>query len=87
MSANVTIFSTATCPRCKLVSAKLHEWGIPHEEKSLIDISAEDRTDCIIEMGYVPIEAPLVRIGYHWLASHEIFEGSTLNEATLRAIL
>jgi glutaredoxin len=83
----IVIYSTPTCPRCKLVSAKLHEWGIPHEEKSLIDISAEDMTDCIIDLGCVPMSAPVVRSGYSWYADVSLFPDGKLDEGKLRAIL
>lgn len=63
-----------TCPKCKALCAKLTARCIPFVEKDLREIPAEARTDCIMGLGYVPLEAPLVDDGGNWLTGSMIEE-------------
>jgi glutaredoxin len=87
----IVIYNTPTCPRCKLISSKLTEWGIPREEKDMNEASSEERTECILDIGYWPQSAPVVRIGEgetaRWYADISLFPSGKLDEKKLRAIL
>ncbi len=71
----ITIYTIPeTCPKCKALVTKLAARCIPFREKDLREISAEERTDCIMSLGYVPLEAPLVEDGGQWLTGKAIEE-------------
>lgn len=66
----VIVYSTPTCPRCKLLIAELQKAGIPCREKKL---DAEVMAECACCTGISTREAPLVQIGSIWLFANDLF--------------
>ena len=66
----VIVYSTPTCPRCKLLLAELQAAGIPCTEKEL---NPEVMAECACCTGISVREAPLVQIGTIWLFADDLF--------------
>jgi glutaredoxin len=66
----VIVYSTPTCPRCKLLISELQKAGIPCTEKKL---DSEVMTECACDTGISVREAPLVQIGAIWLFANDLF--------------
>ena len=47
---NITIYSTTTCPYCKMLKDYLREKGIPYIEK-LVDLDEKIRDEMVAESG------------------------------------
>ena len=86
---SVLIYSTPECPRCKLLSAKLHEWGYQVAERLMVEATTDEIADCRMDIGYWPLAAPLLQAGLCWYADVSLFpHGDTwLDEEKLKAIL
>lgn len=70
MSIETIVYSTPTCPRCKLLISELRSAGVPCVEKELDpDIMAE----CACCTGISVREAPLVQMGTIWLFADDLF--------------
>lgn len=66
----VIVYSTPTCPRCKLLISELQKAGIPCTEKEFTpDVMAE----CACDTGISTREAPLVQIGAIWIFANDLF--------------
>ena len=90
----ITIFTTETCPRCKLLAAKLHEWGHQVTERLMVEATTEEIADCRMDIGYFPQSAPLLQVEFdradvppYWFADVSLFPTGALDEAKLRSIL
>ena len=89
----LTIFSTESCPRCKLLSAKLKEWGYQVAERLMVDATTEEIADCRLDLGYWPMSAPLLQVEFDqvacpaWYADVSLFPRGELDEGKLRLIL
>lgn len=82
----ITVYSTSSCPRCKLLKAWLKDHKIPFAEKSLED-DAEAITDMRIS-GYFGFEAPIIEnpIGSYY-GPGEMFVGGKVDEKKMREIV
>lgn len=67
----IIVYSTPTCPRCKLLIAELQKAGIPCREKKL---DAEVMAECACDTGISVREAPLVQIGSIWIFANDLFD-------------
>ena len=88
----ITIFTTETCPRCKLLAKKLRGWGRTVEEKLMVEASTDEIADCRLDIGFWPMSAPLLQIEFGplttcWYADVSLFPGGSLDEGKLKAIL
>lgn len=80
----ITIYSTSSCPRCRLLEQYLSEHKIAHFSK---EVDAEAITDMMLS-GYFKRECPIIerREGeYH--GPDEFFEGMVLDEEKLRELV
>lgn len=70
MIIEIIVYSTPTCPRCKLLLSELQKAGLPCAEKELdSDVMAE----CACCTGISVREAPLVQMGTIWLFADDLF--------------
>lgn len=67
------IYSTPTCPRCKLLAAAFQKAGIPYEEKPL-DATVMARVLCETDIWVQA--APLVLNGATWHFADDLFDAS-----------
>ncbi len=67
------IYSTPTCPRCKILAASFQKAGLPYEEGIL---DAGIIADCLCETGILTVAAPLVKDGACWFFADDFFDKS-----------
>ena len=67
----ITIFSTPTCPRCRLLATALRRNGIDYNEQPL---DAGPISSCLCDTGQWITEAPLVHVEKKWLVARELFD-------------
>ena len=89
---DITIFSTETCPRCKRLASKLHEWGYQVAERLMVEATTDEIADCRMDIGYWPLSAPLLQVDFGedvrcWYADVSLFKGDRLDERHLKDIL
>lgn len=65
------------CPHCDALKAHLHARGAEFVECDLNDAAA--RTDVIVGIGYVPLEAPILFAGGVFYDTGALFPGNQLN--------
>lgn len=65
------IYSTPTCPRCKLLMAAFQKAGIPCEESEL---NAATISECLCDTGKHTTSAPLVKDGACWFFADDFFD-------------
>lgn len=65
------IYSTPTCPRCKLLMAAFQKAGIPYEE-GVLDASVI--SECLTETDEWVTSAPLIRDGACWFFATDFFD-------------
>ena len=90
----LTIFSTVSCPRCKLLAAKLKEWGYQVNEKLVAEATTDEIADARMDLGFwPPLMVPAMNVDFGKVA---IFYSDVslfprgdmwLDEAKLQAIL
>jgi hypothetical protein len=73
VSEIITIFSTPTCPRCKLLAAAFQKAGITYEEGEL---NAAVISECLTDTDEWVTSAPLVKDGYVWHFHDDFFDKS-----------
>ena len=88
----LTIFSTESCPRCKLLAGKLRQMGYEPAERLMADATTTERESCITDgPGYWPRFAPLLQLDFGefscWYADVSLFKGDRLDEEHLKEIL
>lgn len=73
------IYSTPSCPRCKMLEEALRASGISYEERPL-DVAAI--TECACDTGISVREAPLVHADGNWFFANQLFnpDGSLISE-------
>ena len=69
----ITIYSTPTCPRCKLLMAAFQKAGITYEEGEL---NAAVISECLCDTDEHVTSAPLVRDGTVWHFASDLFDAS-----------
>ena len=69
----ITVYSTPTCPRCKLLMAAFRQAGIVYEE-NILDASVMAR--CLCETDEWVQAAPLVLDGATWHFADDLFDAS-----------
>ena len=69
----INIYSTPTCPRCKLLAAAFQKAGVPYAEKTL---DATIMARCLCETGIWVQSAPLVLAGITWHFADDLFDAS-----------
>ena len=67
----IIVYSTPTCPRCKLLLAELQKAGLPCTEKEL---DSAIMAECACCTGISVREAPLVQIGAIWIFADDLFD-------------
>ncbi|MFA6372730.1 MAG: hypothetical protein WCW68_08900 [Methanothrix sp.] len=67
------IYSTPTCPRCKLLAAAFQKAGITYEENPLDSATI---ADVLCETGILVQSAPLVRDGVVYFFQDDFFDAS-----------
>ena len=67
----IIVYSTPTCPRCKLLISELHAAGIPCTEKEL---NPDVMVECACCTGISVREAPLVQIGAIWIFADDLLD-------------
>lgn len=69
------IYSTPSCPRCKMLGEALRASGVPYEEKPL---DVPTMTECACDTGISIREAPLVHVGDRWIFASDLFDRAGL---------
>lgn len=80
----ITVYTTPSCPRCKMLKEWLKMKGIVFEEKNLDD--SEVMADLIVRNVYV-MSAPALEVGGEVYGEDVLFQSETLNEEFLNKIL
>ena len=79
----INIFTTSSCPRCKLLEAYLADHKIPHFSKG---VDEEALTDMRVA-GYFKLECPIIEAEGEYHGPDEFFEGMVLDEDKLRELI
>lgn len=80
----ITIYSTATCARCKLLMVALMEAGITYEEKSL---DAAAIAACLCDTERYVMEAPLVYKDDRWQFANDLFDAAGLKSNWMEILM
>jgi len=72
------VYSLENCPHCDALKAHLYARGAEFVECDLNDAAA--RTDVIVGIGYVPLEAPVLYAAGKFYDSSVLFPGHYLNQ-------
>jgi glutaredoxin len=67
----IIVYSTPTCPRCKLLISELQKAGLPCSEK---EFTPEVMAECACCTGVSTREAPVVQIGSIWIFANDLFD-------------
>ena len=83
----ITIYKTATCPRCQFLMAWLEFHKIAFEAKLIDPDDADQMTEFRLNGIFLPV-APIMQVGgAYWYMSDELFpDGENLDTAKLRKI-
>ena len=90
----LTIFSTESCPRCKLLAAKLHGWGYQVNEKLIGEATTDEIAEVRMDLGiWPPLMVPVLYVDFDGVVcvygDRSLFPqgNSWLDEEKLKAIL
>ncbi|MBS7649393.1 MAG: glutaredoxin family protein [Candidatus Bathyarchaeia archaeon] len=79
-----TVYTTPSCPNCKLLKGFLEKLGVAYEEKSLLDLDVQTE---LIMMDVFTMSAPILKIGKRILTFKELFGEGKLNEKLIISVL
>ena len=81
---NMIVYTTQTCPRCKMLKEWLRSRNVSFVEKDIGD--SEVMADLIVRNIYV-LSAPALETRGKVYAESELFNGESINEGLLQKIL
>jgi glutaredoxin len=74
----VVIFTTDTCPKCKLLKKYFELMGVQYEEA---DMSTPEALTELSFNGVYSLTAPVLQVDDTFLTSEKIFEGNAVRES------
>ena len=78
------VYTTPTCPNCKVLERFLNELGVEYEEKNMLDLDVQTE---LIMMDVFTTSAPILRVGDKFLTIKELFNGGKLNVRLIKDVL